>query len=349
MLRSLSLVSLALALVVLLAAPAAAHEAQTPAAKAPPKHPRAYPAPAAGELRQGGDTLLDAVPLTIPVIDLAGTTEGYVDDYDEGCPYPTSTSPDVVYLLSPETSLLVSIDLFGSAYDTKVYVYDEDLALVACNDDYYPDYTSFLERVPLVGGVQYYVVIDGYSGDAGSYLLDITEFVPCELSCLPYAEDEDEPPLADGYVDLHNGGCNTGPDGPFQTWLAPALCGRSGWYVDADGFSVRDTDWFTLTIPADGVLEIAGNAEEPTYMFELGPQDCESVGVEQLVTIGPCNEESMAIVGEPGAPVWFWVGPTTFEPPGAFEGHEYDYWLVYLPAPSPVEATTLTEIKGLFR
>jgi hypothetical protein len=71
------------------------------------------------------------------------------------------------------------------------------------------------------------------------------------------------------------------------------------------------------------VLEIHGDAEYPTYMFELAPQNCGSVAVVQQVIIGPCHEAAMTIVGAPGSTVWFWVGPTTFTGPV----NEYNYVL----------------------
>jgi hypothetical protein len=75
----------------------------------------------------------------------SGTTVGYTDDYDEVCPFHNSTSPDVVYLLEPEQDMVIDIDMFGSTYDTKIYVYDDAMNLVACNDDFYPDYVSKIE------------------------------------------------------------------------------------------------------------------------------------------------------------------------------------------------------------
>ncbi len=35
--------------------------------------------------RQGGDTILDAGLITLPVANLTGTTAGYINDYDEVC------------------------------------------------------------------------------------------------------------------------------------------------------------------------------------------------------------------------------------------------------------------------
>ncbi|MBD3221421.1 hypothetical protein GF314_09270, partial [bacterium] len=295
--------------------------------QAPVKPEVTYPQNIPSDMRQGGDTILDAVEVTLPVVDGSGTTVGYNDDYDEVCPYTQSTSPDVVYTTTPAADVSVDIDLLGSTYDTKLYVYDEDLNLVACNDDFYPDYVSKLEQVALMGGVQYFVIIDGYGGDAGDYVINITEFEPCIIDCPAGAELEGEPPLEVGYEDFHNGGCNTEGATPFGTISSMDFCGVSGWYLAADGSNFRDTDWYEIVVPDAGFVEIFGDAEQPTYMFELGPQDCNNVAVIQQAIIGPCTENSMVIPGTPGDIVWFWVGPTTFEAPDGSDVYEYNYVL----------------------
>ncbi len=292
-------------------------------------------------VRQGGDTLAEAVPIPLPYVG-TGTTAGFVDDYDEVCPYTGSTSPDVVYSMTPEEDALVDIDMLGSSYDTKIYVYDEDLNLVDCNDDFHPDYTSKLTQLPFVGGMLYYLVIDGYGGDSGDYLVTITEYEPCILDCPAGAQLENEPPLVNGYVDEWNGGCNAGGEPPFQTIASDLFCGVTGFYD-----SGRDTDWFHITIPSDGVLEVTGDAEGPTYMFELGPQDCDQVAVIQSIIIGPCAEATMTITGEPGSLIWFWVGPTTYGEGVVFE---YDYVLnLDISGSTAVESHSLSAVKGLFR
>ena len=88
--------------------------------------------------KQGGDNCGSAT--VIPGLPYAdnGTTVGYTNDYDEVCPYSGSTSPDVVYSFAPATNKVVNIDLWGSSYDTKLYVYQgtcDNAHLVACNDD----------------------------------------------------------------------------------------------------------------------------------------------------------------------------------------------------------------------
>ncbi|MEZ4387806.1 MAG: PPC domain-containing protein [Candidatus Krumholzibacteriia bacterium] len=294
--------------------------------------------------RQGGDTVVDATVVTLPLVGETGTTAGYVDDYDEACPYTQSTSADVVYTFTPSADTLVDIDMLGSTYDTKIYVYDQNLSLVACNDDFYSDYVSKLEAVALAAGTQYFLVIDGYGGDFGDYVLSITDYDPCVVDCPAGAVLEGEPPLVDGYADAFNGGCNSPEFGnPIQPLYASYFCGKSGWYLSSDGTQSRDTDWYEIVVPATGYVEIIGDAEFATYMFELGPQDCETVAVIQNVVIGPCQEGIITIPGPPGSTVWFWVGPTTFDGTG-----EYDYilwlWLII----DPVEAHSWSEVKSLF-
>jgi hypothetical protein len=201
----------------------------------------------------------------------------------------------------------------------------------------------------VVGGVQYYVVIDGYGGDAGDYMINIDEYTPCMLECPAGATLENEPPLAVDYEDTHNGGCNHDiVNPPFGTINSQLFCGVSGFYL-YQGSSYRDTDWFEIVIPEGGVLEITGDAELGTYMFELGPQDCDTAGVLQNVQIGPCTEGTITITGAAGSTVWFWVGPTTFDSPDGSDVYEYDYVLVTnIQGGVATEDHSWTGVKSLF-
>ena len=297
--------------------------------------------------------MADAVAVTLPVIDLAGTTTGYSDDYDETCPYSGSTSPDVVYTFTPTHDMDIIVDMFGSAYDTKIYIYDQYLGLVACNDDYYGDYTSRLENVPVMADMPYYLVIDGYGGDYGDYLLQISEyeFVPCVIPVPDYSViDEMEPPLGDGYVDLHNGGCNTDSDNPPLQPLSGALgfLGRTGWFY-YEGANYRDTDWFEAQIGFSGSFEITGDAEQACWLFELTPLECDVVGVAQQVAIGPCEPGSLTIQGSPGQTIWLWVGPQEFQAPDGFVGYEFEY-VLHLPSGGVnTEAHSWASVRDLYR
>jgi len=144
--------------------------------------------------RQGGDTIEEAAEVVLDET-YEGTTVGYSNDYDEICPFSGSTAADVVYLLTLTEETGFNLDLCDSGYDTKVYVYDEGLNLIDCNDDACPGFRSEL-LIELVPAGDYYIVIDGYGSSEGDYILHITEFVCDPLECEGTDEIED------------NGGCN---------------------------------------------------------------------------------------------------------------------------------------------
>jgi hypothetical protein len=302
-----------------------------------------------------GDTIADAMIIPALPYNDTGTTAGFTDDYDEVCPYIGSTAPDVVYAYAATSTEAVDIDLCGSSYDTKLYVYDASLNLIACNDDFYPSepcgvYVSKLENVTLNAGTTYYIIIDGYGSASGAYIIDIAGVAPCAITCPFGSYHEGEPDLVDDYVDNYNGGCNS-PGSPFQYidagWSGVTFCGVSGWYTIGGGNS-RDTDWFIATAGSSGAVEITADAEYATYIFELGPRDCASVGVIQNVIVGPCAEGYMTIPAAPMEPVWFWVGPTVFAPPVGGDS-TYDYVLWLAGGMVVTESTTWSTMKALYR
>jgi hypothetical protein len=301
--------------------------------------------------RQGGDTIIDALPIEGIPFDITGTTSGFYNDYDIECPVD-SHSPDVVYSYCPSSDLMLTIDLLGSSYDTKVYIFDEMLQLVACNDDYYHDYVSKIESAPLLGGENYFIIVDGYGGDHGNYVMHMEEYHQCELLCPDGATLENEPSLEEDYVDAYNGGCNSLEIlgyAPFQTLESSVFYGTSGWYEYLSEFR-RDTDWFTATIPEVGFLEITLIAEVNTLLFELAPQDCESVAVVQSISLLPCMESTMTISGDAGAEVLLWVGPNRFSPPWNFEGQEYNYTIfTNIQIPVALEARSWDSVKAMYR
>ncbi len=159
-------------------------------------------------------------------------------------------------------------------------------------------------------------------------------------------------------MDAWNGGCNSPEFGnPFSILPMPnyygglIYCGQSGWYINADGGNYRDTDWYIGMIGHTGVLEWTLDAEQETFGFLLEPHDCGTVSVADQITAGPCAPATMVIQSAPGALVWLWVGPTTFEAPGGFVGHEYMYIcdLVGLSETVATESITFDGIKSLYR
>ncbi|RKZ12092.1 hypothetical protein DRQ50_12500, partial [bacterium] len=310
-------------------------------------------------LRQGGDTVADAVTITMPHAS-TGTTEGYNDDYAGSCAFYNPGAPDVVYRLVPDQDDLVAIDLWGSSYDTKLMVYDVDLNEIACNDDYYADYTSYLE-VALIGGREYFIVVDGYGqGHFGDYALAVAPHEPCDLDIPVGAVAEGEPPLQNDVADCYNNGCGTLPCDPPHNWQplagdatgALVLHGRSGWFTYS-GAALRDTDWFEAVIGVDGAVNVVADAEAAMFMFQLAPLDCNEVAPVMTAEAGPCQEGELTVTGSPGDVIWLWTGPQMFSPPGGgITPAEFDYvlWITGLASePVAVELRTWTGVKSLYR
>lgn len=144
---------------------------------------------AAGEkdAREGGEDAFVPFPVAVlPFFD-AGFTCDNLDDYDEACPAGGSLSPDVVYAYTPSSDHYLTIDLCGSSYDTKVYVYEGAVTPglpYACNDDFYPEedpcggWVSRIDGLPVQAGVSYIIVVDGWGGDCGTYQIRLDYGVP---------------------------------------------------------------------------------------------------------------------------------------------------------------------------
>lgn len=301
--------------------------------------------------RQGGDTIESAVPISSLPYSASGTTVGFANDYDESCPYP-GVSPDVVYELVPEYDLLLTVDLWGSDYDTKVWIWDANFNLVECNDDYYwENYESKIVAAPLLGGAVYYIVVDGHTNDQGNYVMNVQEYEACEISCHGDAVLEGEPTLIDGYIDALNGGC-TSMDllgyAPYQRITSPVFCAVSGWY-DSPGPIDWDIDWFEFVIPQDGYLDISIETELLLRVYESNPQDCDNIWYGNPIDVAGCSERTMTVLGEPGDLVWILVRPS-FERPGYFEGNEFDYVVrSNLESQVRVESHSWSDVRSIFR
>jgi hypothetical protein len=285
-------------------------------------HPHAWGAWAV-DGREGGETTATAVVIPgLPYNDTGATCDN-IDDYDETCPYSGSLSPDVVYSYYATADATLDIDLCGSAYDTKLYVYENSAGnLVGCNDDFWFDeicgtYVSRLDLQGVSAGNTYYIVVDGYGSACGSYIINVDFAEICALPCPPGGVDEGEPDLVDYYVDAYNGGCNSTPP-VFQVLQATGepdcltLCGRSGWYFAGNSF--RDTDWFEVTAVGPSIsIEI--DAEFAVNFFVLST-DCANIQLlYQLSAVGPCAPQTLVFPTVPGDVHWLWVGPTVFSGP----------------------------------
>jgi hypothetical protein len=311
--------------------------------------------------RQAGDTIADAVAIPALPFTGSGTTVGYTNDFDEVCPFTGSLAPDVVYSFTPATGVVAEIDLCGSSYDTKLYVYDADLQLLACNDDYVSPYCtvlrSRLDGVLMDAGVTYYLVIDGYGTQAGDYVLHVDAADGCALELPGGAALEGEPPLTANYADLTNGGCSSpDPSHPVQTLTGDAdgalvLCGRSGWYATVGGMA-SDQDYFAVEIGASGIISGTIDAELRHDLHAAAPFECDQPGPPLAhAASGPCAPGDFEIEGAPGAVVWLLIYPMNGINPGFFDVYPYDYVLQLSGLATTVasEPSSWGRVKSLYR
>jgi hypothetical protein len=313
--------------------------------------------PPGPSFREGGETVAEAIVVTVPYSD-SGDTSDNVNDYDEVCPYTGSTAPDVVYVYTPADDGYVHIDLCEATYDTKLYVYESGVTAgtpYACSDDYSlceAVHRSRLSAMAVSSGISYYVVVDGYGDGAGAYTLAVTSAEPpsppCMLECPIPSIVEGEPTLIEDYTDLHNGGCNSDPDQfQFIDQTEIPFCGVSGWY-QYEGAPFRDTDWFAVIADENGFVELTCRAEYELICLILLPTDCQNLSVVYDGTTS-CDEPGAEIefAHPTGTECWIWIGPTSFTGPV----DEFDYILTLAGIEAwdnPVAPVSWGGLKGMY-
>lgn len=263
-----------------------------------------------------GDNVSDPfVVASLPFND-AQSTAGYTDDYNEVCPFPESGAPDVVYSYTPSVGEAIRIDLCGSTYDTRVYVYENTVTSgspYACNDDYCGSswYRSRIPSLAVTTGNTYYIVVDGWGTAAGSYQLSITTDEACSWSgCSPGATAEGEV-CATG-TDVTNGGCNLASQLFSALEFAAPVCGQ----IWAE-LPNRDTDWYRKSLTAGQPVRWKARAEFPVsiFVFDLSP-GCDSISGLRLDG-DPCEDIAITFTPESTADFAFVV--TTREQYGGYE------------------------------
>jgi hypothetical protein len=172
----------------------------------------------------GGEVVASATEISsLPFLGF-GFTCPWANNYDETCPYSGSTSQDVVYAYSPLWSEHVDIDLCLSQFDTKLYVYEDAVTPgdpYACNDDYYFDgecgvYASAIMNLELRGGHTYYIVVDGYDGYCGYYMLHMDSYDPVYEVVVNASGAGLYPTIQDGVWAVADGGTVWLGDGDFS-------------------------------------------------------------------------------------------------------------------------------------
>ena len=349
----------AICVAVAVAVLAGAAVAQTTTAARPEKHSETTGVPT-HEGRIEGDTIEECWPISsLPFIGTDSTC-GFTVNYDEECPYD-AYSKDVVYCYSPPHDMCVSISLCDSYYDTKVYVYEDEYTPgfpYACNDDNFAcvdppvTYTSWLEVVEIFAGHTYYIVVDGYGGSCGDYVLAVDEIdCPglCDVVCVGVPEGE--PTCYAGYEDVYNGGCASLTFSTIPAGTSPyVVCGETGVY-DYNGLTYRDTDWY-LIYPCGGVpITATVEAEVPVVLIFVDLRGwCDDAVVYSYVYAAECVPTSLTEYLPVGQFAVF-VAPQEWSLDNEC-GSEYALTVEGYTEhcdPTPVENTSWGRVKALYR
>jgi hypothetical protein len=261
----------------------------------------------------GGEDIATAqVILGLPFSD-TGDTGTKVDDYDEACPYTGSTSPDAVYSYAPAADGVIDIDLCNSSYDTKLFVYENvhtPTLPYACVDDSCPGYKSDILAMPVLAGNIYYIVVDGYGGESGTFELNITD--PVSVVC--------DPIMCVGTPEVEpNEGANADPVVFNPIAIGETVCGTN-FTFDNNGTDSRDTDWFELVTTTDVALTIDLDVEDydaVLYLLDMEAYfvsgDPGDIGVAYSSDVGGnCEDEQIVTDCLLGGAFYIFVGPATF-------------------------------------
>jgi hypothetical protein len=198
---------------------------------------------------------------------------------------------------------------------------------------------------PTINEGQYLIVVGGYDGVVGDFLINITgDGTPCQsvlcVQCQPGDTPEGE--LCGLGPDAFNGGCNSAPSVFSQLAVGQTICGT----ITANTES-RDTDWFEVQVTEAGWYELffeAGFQGTAAFLTDadevplLNPT-CDTIdGVDFGVSPDPCQPERVTVPLEVGT-YWIFVS-SVYQvigcPDDAICPGNGRYRMGLRPAPAPV-------------
>lgn len=113
-----------------------------------------------------------------------GNTSAMANDINAGC---GSASRDAVFQFTLPSSTTVTIDTFGSGYDTVLGLFNASMGLITCNDDAVGVQSQI--STTLAAGT-YYIVVDGWNTNAGAYVLNFTSGLTTAATYVACNNDE---------------------------------------------------------------------------------------------------------------------------------------------------------------
>jgi hypothetical protein len=137
-----------------------------------------------------------------PVV--SDTTSGRGDDFVPNCTSFNSGAPDVAYRWRAPSAGRWAFDTIGSSYDTALSVMRTcNGPVLACNDDISGGNLASQVTLPLLGGEEVVIVVDGWGESVGRYMLNINRIVTNERGLCADMLDND----GDGALDCADSDC----------------------------------------------------------------------------------------------------------------------------------------------
>jgi subtilisin-like proprotein convertase family protein len=254
-----------------------------------------------------GETCEEAIVISYPLTDdsvtVSGTTSGAVADCIDSCnsTIARSAGPDHFAVITLTSCRRLEFNLDNGTQgsgDMYITVYDGGAAgcctlPILCNDDVsaFPIIPWSVHRHStglnsyvageLAAGT-YYIRMAYYATGSGTYRLRIYDSGPCacELTCGGSDEvevTEDRFDRTFSYTDP-NGGCNDSTPVFSTVSCGQTICGVLFNYLNpaTTGFRAyyRDTDWFVLDDPSDGLVDLTLTSAIPVYFSLVDSNTC---------------------------------------------------------------------------
>ena len=216
---------------------------------------------------QGGETIETATVIPSLPYSASGTTAGYANDYDRKCTN-ASTSPDVVYSYQPPYGQRVNISTCIASYITKIFIFENDTnTTIACSqssDICSNKFRAGIYDLVMAPGNTYYIVVDGYGGQSGTYDLVIEARPPVDtLAMHPALADNNKGmlALAHEYKEYDSVVYWMGSTDNGTTWSDAVFWTFSGGAATYPAFAYwgKDTTFFGTVVPPHAFYNGAPN------------------------------------------------------------------------------------------
>ncbi len=194
-----------------------------------------------------------------------GSTDGVMNDFST-C--GENTAPDLIYSFTPDTSGTYNVSLCGSEFDCLLEVRTgggcPGAFQVACNDDNPSCGRSARLAVPMNGGQEYWIILDGSGGASGIFDFSLNADTTGDLGSFSGAYEDEPCPAENEHI---NNGC-VWSNGQLEFQVSPLSENTLG------TINAFDYDYYLVDpVPVASNLYLTYSSTVPIYVtvISLGP------------------------------------------------------------------------------